>query len=74
MFSVVMHPVGLSGSQMFVAHVAYYPRGGHVLRLNVVNNVWLLTADVTTLATLELIGYIFEVQCLNCSIQVLKRP
>ena len=74
MFSVIMHPVGLSGSQMFVAHVTADPRGGHVLGLNVVNNVRPLTADVPALATFKLIGHVFEIQCLNSSIQVLKRP
>lgn len=69
-----MHPVGLSGPHMFVAQVTRDPGGGHVLGLNVVNNVWLLTADVPTLATLILIGHVFEIQCLNGSIQVLKRP
>ena len=69
-----MHPVGLSGSQVFVAHVTGDPRSGHVLGLNVIDNVRLLTADVPTLATFKLIGHVFEIQCLNGPIQVLKRP
>ena len=54
-YTVVMHSVGLSSSQVFVAHVTDHPRGGHVLGLNMVDYVRLLTAGVPTLATFKLI-------------------
>ena len=69
---MAMHSIGLSSSQMFVAHVTNDPRSGHVFRLNMIDNVWLLTAGVPTLTTFKLMRHISKIHCLNGAVQVLK--
>ena len=54
MFSMIVHSVGLSGSQMFVANITLNTRGFKVFGFNVIHYVGLTTAQMITFSALEL--------------------